>query len=210
MDHRKELNVKYPDHEMLLKCQPNYDNFVARGKQNDHVYQAIVHLGNASSLVSWATTVLREEPGVPECLKELVKSISPMIHSAQEALRPGVVTESESDSLKVILKMSQAVKDNPEWVAGVSSITPETILRDRQELTRKEPYKNKEKWHKVNGFNVIEGIDVTRDDLDNKPVGVFHPLFDGTFCKGFDTLEEAEAYATPEKYDDIARFLLED
>jgi hypothetical protein len=73
--------------EAIIQLQPNYDNFVSLGKDNDFIFQALAHLGNASHLTSWANTVIEDVDRVPQELKIEMIQICEKIHVIQDQLR---------------------------------------------------------------------------------------------------------------------------
>ncbi|MEK8132978.1 hypothetical protein WMW72_34375 [Paenibacillus filicis] len=62
-------------------------NFISIGKENDFIFQALSHMGNASSLMSWANNAVEDEKEVPRQLKEEMKQVNARIHELQECLR---------------------------------------------------------------------------------------------------------------------------
>ncbi|WP_024634269.1 MULTISPECIES: hypothetical protein [Paenibacillus] len=66
--------------------QPNYEDFQQLGKQDDYIFQSLVHLGNASHHVSWGLTVL-EYTDVPVELKEEIRQLQRAVKNVQEQLR---------------------------------------------------------------------------------------------------------------------------
>ncbi|WP_179283599.1 hypothetical protein [Paenibacillus sp. VTT E-133291] len=78
--------------------QPGYDKFKERGMLDDYVYQALVHMGNASEQWSWANTVLEHAPHVPNVLKECIRSVSSTLHPLAEELRVYSNAEARSDN----------------------------------------------------------------------------------------------------------------
>lgn len=67
--------------------QPGYARFKELGMLDDFIYQALVHMGNASQQWSWANTVLENAPLVPQVLKERIRAISGSFHPLAEELR---------------------------------------------------------------------------------------------------------------------------
>ncbi|WCK57469.1 hypothetical protein PP175_25730 (plasmid) [Aneurinibacillus sp. Ricciae_BoGa-3] len=67
--------------------QPNYENFKQLGKLDDFIFQSLAHMGNASSQMSWANTVLENEKHVPNELKEEMRCVTAQINALQEKLR---------------------------------------------------------------------------------------------------------------------------
>lgn len=67
--------------------QPNYENIVKLGKQNDYIYQALAHMGNATHVMSWANNCVEDVKEVPEELKSAMRMINSEIHRLQEKLR---------------------------------------------------------------------------------------------------------------------------
>lgn len=103
--------------------------------------------------------------------------------------------------------LTQEYKDN----AGYNNWMPISAknVQPVKQPVRKRKVANFGERIKHNGFILITGM-ADRTDFDNKEVGVFHPLYDGTFLKGFDTVEEAKLYATTEKFEEATAGLLTD
>lgn len=67
--------------------QPGYDRFKELGLIDDYLYQALVHMGNASYQWSWANTVLEHMETVPHELKERIRAVSGQLHPLADELR---------------------------------------------------------------------------------------------------------------------------
>ena len=70
-----------------LNMQPNYENIKKIGKQEDFIFQALAHMGNASHLMSWANNCVEDVTEVSKEVKNEMKQINETIHHLQERLR---------------------------------------------------------------------------------------------------------------------------
>lgn len=73
--------------KVSLSMQPNYENIKKLGKQDDFIFQAVAHMGNSSSLMSWANNCVEDVKVVPQDLKVEMKQINMQIHELQDRLR---------------------------------------------------------------------------------------------------------------------------
>lgn len=73
--------------KVSLSMQPNYENIKKLGKQDDFVFQALAHMGNASHLMSWANNYVEDVAAVPQELKSEMVQLTSEINRLQERLR---------------------------------------------------------------------------------------------------------------------------
>jgi len=76
-----------PFSDNVLDHRPNLENLKKIGKEDDYVFQALAYMGDASSKMSWANTVLELVEEVPEQLKRDIKKVHSGIYDMQEKLR---------------------------------------------------------------------------------------------------------------------------
>ncbi|MRC17294.1 hypothetical protein GH866_16920 [Bacillus thuringiensis] len=76
-----------PFSDNVLDHRPNLENLKKIGKEDDYLFQALAYMGDASSKMSWANTVLDLVEEVPEELKKEIKKVHSGIWRMQEKLR---------------------------------------------------------------------------------------------------------------------------
>lgn len=67
--------------------QPHYEGFKKLGKLNDYIFQALAHMGSASTEMAWANTVLEDDINVPNEIKVEMKRVTMQINELQEKLQ---------------------------------------------------------------------------------------------------------------------------
>jgi len=75
--------------------QPHYDSFVAHGRNQDYIYQALVHMGYATIEMSWANTVLSDMTDVPKEFINEMKTSTIQIDEYKERLRKDFSPDTE-------------------------------------------------------------------------------------------------------------------
>lgn len=73
--------------KVSLSMRPNYENIKKLGKQDDYIFQALAHMGNASHLMSWANNCVEDVAQVPQELKAEVIKVNSEIQRLQDKLR---------------------------------------------------------------------------------------------------------------------------
>lgn len=73
--------------DRLLEMQPLRENFKLIGKEKDYIFQALAYMGEASSQMSWANTVLEDINEVPKELKVAMLQVNKIINDLQDKLR---------------------------------------------------------------------------------------------------------------------------
>ncbi|WP_309260501.1 hypothetical protein [Bacillus cereus] len=73
--------------ERVLEMQPLRENFKLIGKEKDYIFQALAYMGQASSQMSWANTVLEDVNEVPKELKDAMIQVNQVIQDLQDKLR---------------------------------------------------------------------------------------------------------------------------
>jgi hypothetical protein len=78
-------------------------------------------------------------------------------------------------------------------------VLKETLEMVKELVEKKNKPEQKKLWH-VNGwmiFKSFEGMSCTSD----KAYIVMHPIYEGQYYEGFDTLEECLTFATTERFE---------
>lgn len=71
-DHLTSLISDEKEFGTYAAHQPGYENFKRSGKLDDHAYQSLVHMQNASHQLSWALTAL-DHAAIPDEIREEVR-----------------------------------------------------------------------------------------------------------------------------------------